>query len=234
MNFELFRQHLSALGIPLSERQMFLFKKYLTILNEWNQKIDLTALKSDEEIIEKHFFDSLLVSEDGFFHSQSLIDIGSGAGFPGIPLKIAFPDLEISLLEPTKKRCLFLNEVINQLGLDKITVINSRAEDISEQFRERFDVAIARAVAPLNILLELSLPLVKVGGIFIAMKGPNGKEELAQSEHALKVLFAHHDHTQEATLVSNADIRKNIFITKQKTTVKKYPRPFSEIKKNPL
>ncbi len=234
MNFENFKEQLANIKISLSDEQIGLFKKYLALLNEWNQKIDLTALKTDEEIIEKHFYDSLLVAEKNPFQSQSLVDIGSGAGFPGIPLKIAFPELSITLLEPTKKRCLFLEKVIKELKLSNIEVVNARAEDLPEKYREKFDFAIARAVAPLNVLLELALPFVKVNGQFIAMKGPNGSEELAQSKQALVALFSTHEHTQEAMLISKSDVRKNIFIKKNKKTLKKYPRPFSDIKNKPL
>ncbi len=234
MNFENFKEQLANIKISLSDEQIGLFKKYLALLNEWNQKIDLTSLKTDEEIIEKHFYDSLLVAEKNPFQSQSLVDIGSGAGFPGIPLKIAFPELSITLLEPTKKRCLFLEKVIKELKLSNIEVVNARAEDLPEKYREKFDFAIARAVAPLNVLLELALPFVKVNGQFIAMKGPNGSEELAQSKQALVALFSTHEHTQEAMLISKSDVRKNIFIKKNKKTLKKYPRPFSDIKNKPL
>jgi len=234
MNLLIMKNQLEKLGLLLDEKQMGMFSKYLVLLKEWNQKIDLTSLKTDEEIIEKHFYDSLLVSTGFKLTNQTLIDIGSGAGLPGIPLQIAFPSLRVTLLEPTQKRCFFLEKVRKELGLENLNVINGRAEDVVSTLREAFDVAIARAVAPLNILAELSLPLVKNGGLFIAMKGPSSEEELLASKKAFATLFSSLEKAQHCTLFSNGDIRNNLFIRKNKVTPKKYPRMYAEIKKNPL
>lgn len=234
MNLTIMNNQLENKGIHLHLEQLEAFSTYLTLLQEWNQKMDLTALKTDEEIIEKHFYDSLLVATGSFFNDQKLIDIGSGAGLPGIPLKITFPNLKVTLLEPTQKRCLFLQAVIEALKLKDIVVINARAEDIASTYRETFDVAIARAVAPLNILSELALPLVKTNGFFIAMKGPSSEEEISQSEKALATLFSRLEKVQHCSLFSNGDVRNNLFIRKNKETPKKYPRSFAEIKKKPL
>ena len=234
MNLSIMKNQLEKQGLLLDAKQLDMFSKYLELLKEWNQKIDLTALKTDEEIIEKHFYDSLLVSTGLKFADQTLIDIGSGAGFPGIPLQIAFSSLRVTLLEPTQKRCLFLEEVRKELGLETLKVINGRAEDVVSTLRETFDIAIARAVAPLNILAELSLPLVKNGGLFIAMKGPNSDEEMLASKKAFATLFSSLEKVQHCTLFSNGDIRNNLFIRKNKVTPRKYPRMYAEIKKNPL
>ena len=234
MNLLIMKKQLENQGLPLNEQQIELFSKYLALMTEWNQKIDLTALKTDEEIIEKHFYDSLLVSFGLKLTNQALIDIGSGAGLPGIPLQIAFPNLHVTLLEPTQKRCLFLEEVRKELALGNLEVINGRAEDIVTSKREFYDVAIARAVAPLNILSEISLPLVKNGGLFVAMKGPSAEEEMALSKRALTTLFSSLEKIQHCTLFSKGDIRNNLFIRKNKPTPRKYPRMYAEINKNPL
>lgn len=234
MNLTIMKTQLSKQGLLLDDRQLEMFAKYLSLLTEWNQKMDLTALKTDEDIIEKHFFDSLLVASGLKLSDQTLIDIGSGAGLPGIPLQIAYPNLRVTLLEPTHKRCVFLEEVQKQLNLTNLSVVNARAEDFVATKRETFDIGIARAVAPLNILAELSLPLVKNGGLFIAMKGPGSDEEVVQAKRALATLFASVEKVQHCTLFSNGDVRNNLFIRKNKLTPNKYPRSFSDIKKNPL
>ena len=175
MNFKEMQSLLLEKGIKVTDEMILKFQKYLDLLMEWNQKINLTALKTEEEIIEKHFYDSLLMAEEIKFDDQSLLDVGTGAGFPGIPLKIVFEDLFVTLLEPTLKRVNFLDIVIKELGLKKIVTINKRAEDYVKDARSYYDLVTARAVSRLNMLLELSIPFLKVGGELIAYKGINYK-----------------------------------------------------------
>ena len=209
-------------------------QKYLDLLMEWNQKINLTALKTEEEIIEKHFYDSLLMAEEIKFDDQSLLDVGTGAGFPGIPLKIVFEDLFVTLLEPTLKRVNFLDIVIKELGLKKIVTINKRAEDYVKDARSYYDLVTARAVSRLNMLLELCMPLVKVDGLFLAMKGSKGEEEIQESINALKILNGEIFKIQKTKLVTDNDERMNIFIKKTDEISMKYPRAYGQIKKSPL
>ncbi|MCX5775053.1 MAG: 16S rRNA (guanine(527)-N(7))-methyltransferase RsmG [Firmicutes bacterium] len=222
----------SNLNLTLTQKEQF--SKYMNLLIEWNEKINLTAIKNPGEIVEKHFYDSLLINQVQSLNSQKVIDIGSGAGLPGIPLKIAFPELEVTLLEPTNKKVMFLNIVIKELGLSKIIVINDRAENISAQQRENYDVAIARAVAPLNVLNELCLPFIKVNGIFIALKGPIADEEVCFAANSLLKLSSHIETIYSTNLITNNDVRKIIVIKKDHPISSKYPRKFAEIKKKPL
>ena len=194
----------------------------------------LAALKTEEEIIEKHFYDSLLMAEEIKFDDQSLLDVGTGAGFPGIPLKIVFEDLFVTLLEPTLKRVNFLDIVIKELGLKKIVTINKRAEDYVKDARSYYDLVTARAVSRLNMLLELCMPLVKVDGLFLAMKGSKGEEEIQESINALKILNGEIFKIQKTKLVTDNDERMNIFIKKTDEISMKYPRAYGQIKKSPL
>lgn len=226
-----FVQALEKLDIRLDSHQIEQFKKYMALLMEWNQKMNLTAITEEEEIWEKHFYDSIVP----FIHwpLHSLCDVGSGAGFPGIPLKIVFPDCSIVLLEPLQKRCRFLEEVIKELGLENIQVANARAEDFVKENRERFDVVTARAVAKLSILLELCAPLLKVGGVFVALKGKNGEEEVKQAQLAIRTLGMRLEKEDTIVLEEEAT-RINLYFKKIKPTLKKYPRIYGQIKKNPL
>lgn len=226
-----FLQALEKLDIHLDLHQIEQFKKYMALLIEWNQKMNLTAITEEEEVWEKHFYDSIIPFI--YLPLHSLCDVGSGAGFPGIPLKIVFPDCSIVLLEPLQKRCRFLEEVIKELGLEKIQVVNARAEDFVKENRERFDVVTARAVAKLSILLELCAPLLKVGGIFVALKGKNGEEEVKQAQLAIRTLGMKLEKEDTIVLEEEAT-RINLYFKKIKPTSKKYPRLYGQIKKNPL
>ena len=166
-------------------------------------------------------------------HNKTLVDVGSGAGFPGLVLAIGYPLCQITLVEPLTKRCTFLNKVINELKLKNVKVINARAEDLST-YRAKFDYATARAVARLNILLELIMPLIKVNGIFIALKGKQGNEEIKEANNALKILNSVVIKTQQINLITDLDNRINIFIKLNKDVDKKYPRNYSKIKNKPL
>ena len=218
-------------NIEVTDRQLQQFERYADLLIEWNEKFNLTSITGREDIYVKHFYDSILPSLYRDLKG-SLADVGSGAGFPGIPLKIMYPDLEVTLIEPTGKRCTFLNEVISQLSLDKITVVNMRSEDYARE-NVRFDFVTARAVAELNILTELCLPLVKTDGHFIVMKGPKAYQELENASRAIRVLGGTVREVREIPLSSD---QTRVLIDIQKTSGHdpKYPRNYSQIKKKPL
>lgn len=219
-------------GIEIDDGQIKQFGRYMELLMEWNEKINLTAIREPEEIVEKHFYDCLLPLALGRIGGRTA-DIGSGAGFPGLVWKIANPELSMVLVEPTGKRCTFLKTVISELGLQNIEVVNQRSEDYVREARESFDVVTARAVANLRVLCELCVPLVRKGGLFVPMKGSSAKEEAAEAAHAMKVLGCTVEAIQETNLPSG-DIRNNIFCRKTANTPPEYPRHYGRIKKQPL
>lgn len=234
MKKEEFISLLSKNNVVLSEKQSLQFEKYLYLLQEYNKVMNLTGITEEEEVYEKHFYDSLLFSFNENMDGLSLIDVGSGAGFPGVPLAIAYPSLNVTLLEPLTKRCKFLEVVKNELGLSNVVIVNERAEDFSKKNEEKFDIATARAVSKLNILLEISSQMIKVNGYFIALKGKIAQEEIEQAKNALKVLNFKIEKNKEDYLPSEEDSRANIFIKKLGSTNKKYPRNYSQIKNRPL
>jgi 16S rRNA (guanine527-N7)-methyltransferase len=219
-------------GIDLNDEMIRQLERYMELLMEWNEKINLTAIKEPEEIVEKHFYDCLLPLSSGQIHGRCA-DIGSGAGFPGLVWKIADPELSMMLVEPTGKRCTFLKTVISELGLKEIEVINQRSEDYVREARESFDVVTARAVANLRVLCELCVPLVKKGGLFVPMKGSSAIDEVSEAAHAMKVLGCKVENIQETSL-PGGDIRNNIFCRKTASTQPEYPRHYGRIKKQPL
>ena len=239
MEFNEFKEkmiiNVDKLGINLSEIQLKQFYSYMNLLIEWNKKINLTAITEPDEIILKHFVDSLTISKyisDG----TNVVDVGTGAGFPGIPLKIVRQDVDITLLDSLQKRINFLDEVINELNLEKITTVHSRVEDFgkNKKYREEFDIATSRAVANLATLSEYLLPLVKVGGKVISMKGSLIQEELENSKNAIKILGGQIEKVDEFDL-PNSDISRNIvLIDKIKNTSNRYPRKAGEPSKKPL
>ena len=234
MKKEEFISLLSKNNVVLSEKQSLQFEKYLYLLQEYNKVMNLTGITEEEEVYEKHFYDSLLFSFNENMDGLSLIDVGSGAGFPGVPLAIVYPSLKVTLLEPLTKRCKFLEVVKNELGLSNVVIVNERAEDFSKKNEEKFDIATARAVSKLNILLEISSQMIKVNGYFIALKGKIAQEEIEQAKNALKVLNFKIEKNKEDYLPSEEDSRANIFIKKLGSTNKKYPRNYSQIKNRPL
>lgn len=219
--------------ITFTKEQANAFLTYSDLLEEWNEKFNLTALTKDE-FVEKHFYDSLLVVKTHNFRSQTVLDVGTGAGFPGLPLKIVFPDIALTLVEPTAKRCVFLQEVVTKLSLKNVTILNQRAEELNPLLRESFDVVVARAVANLQVILELTIPYVKVDGVFIALKGPSAEQELETSKHALKTLNARLVKTDKSLLPSDQSLRLNLVFLKTKATSEKYPRNYALIKRKPL
>jgi 16S rRNA (guanine527-N7)-methyltransferase len=225
----------ASLNIKFSTDQIRKFINYMNLLREWNQKVNLTAITDPEEIVIKHFLDSLLllpfVSQKG-----TLADIGTGAGFPGIPLKIVVPELEVTLIDSLSKRVKFLDEVIGSLGLNGITTFHGRAEDVGRQkiFRERYDVVVARAVSRLNTLTEYCLPMVKIGGKFIAAKGPSVSDEVEEAKYAVELLGGKISATHQASLPFKGDARSIVVIEKIRSTSNLYPRKAGTPDKKPL
>ena len=241
MNFTEFKNELNLglekLNIFLEEEQINQFYKYMNILIEWNKNINLTAITDPKEVILKHFIDSIYVLKNIEISSNSsIIDIGTGAGFPGIPLKIVRKDLNVTLLDSLNKRIMFLDNVINNLGLKDISTIHGRAEEMgkNKKYREMFDYAISRAVANLTVLSEYMIPFVKLGGKSICMKGGNIKEELENSQKALGILGGNLIHVEEFNLLDTDIKRSLIIIEKCKITPIKYPRKPGTPVKEPL
>ena len=234
MKKEEFISLLKEKNVVLSEKQILQFEQYLHLIQEYNKVMNLTGITEEEEVYEKHFYDSLLFSLGENMENKKLIDVGSGAGFPGVPLAIAYPSLRVTLLEPLMKRCVFLSTVQQTLGLENVEVVCDRAEDFSKAHKEEYDIATARAVSKLNILLEISSQIVKVGGYFIALKGRIAQEEITQAQNALKVLNFKIEKNKEDSLPSEEDKRANIFIKKMGSTNAKYPRNYSQVKNRPL
>lgn len=236
-HLDFFLKDLEELNIFLSEKQLIQFMSYYELLIEWNQVMNLTAITDFDEVMKKHFIDSLsLMKAYDVTKTVSLIDIGTGAGFPGIPLKIAFPDLDVTLLDSLNKRVNFLNTVIDELGLEKIHAIHGRAEDFAKKgkLREQYDICVSRAVANLSTLSEYCLPYVKIGGHFISYKSEKIEEEKKEAEHAISVLGGKIEN-QIAFMIPNSDIYRNLFIVrKEKKTPAKYPRKAGTATKEPL
>jgi len=223
------------MDIILCEQQTKKFYEYMKLLIDWNEKMNLTSIIESEGIISKHFVDSLTIQKY-IKESELLIDIGTGAGFPGIPLKIVNEGMKITLLDSLNKRITFLKEIIRELELKDIVGIHGRAEELgrNKEHRERYDIAVARAVASLSSLLEYMAPFVKVGGKLICMKGPKLEEELEKSKNAIKILGLEIEKI-ERTLLPDTDIERNILILKKvKKMPEEYPRRAINIKKATL
>lgn len=239
MEIEEFSKLISSYGkeisIEFSNIQIERFYKYMNLLIEWNEKINLTAITEPKEIIIKHFIDSLTVLKD-IKGKNTLVDVGTGAGFPGIPLKIMDEEIKITLLDSLNKRINFLNEVINKLDLKNIETIHSRVEDAgkNKKYRERFDIATARAVANLATLSEYMLPLVKVGGKSICMKGSEVSEELQNSKKAISILGGEIENIDNFQLPKSDMMRNIVIIKKVKNTPNKYPRKPGTPSKEPI
>lgn len=227
--------NLKELNIELTDLQLEQFYRYMNILIEWNKFMNLTAITKPEEVITKHFVDSLTVL-DKIDKKANIIDVGTGAGFPGIPIKIAFPDTNVVLIDSLNKRIKFLNEVIEKLDLKSIEAIHGRAEELGrdKQHREKYDIAIARAVAPLNILLEYLMPFVKVNGKCLCMKGSSTEEEIKEGKNAVKILGGELIETEEFYIPNTDMKRKIIQVNKKKETDNRYPRKAGTPTKEPL
>lgn len=232
MTLEELQEKTASFHTQLNSDQLMQFQKYAELLMEWNQRINLTAISDYGEIVEKHFYDCILPLQM-IDLKGNIADVGTGAGFPGIVWKIMVPSVHLSLIEPTGKRCSFLENVIHVLALDHVEIFNERAEDHAKKRREYYDVTSARAVANLRVLSELTLPLVKNAGWFIAMKGVRGREEADEAENAVSKLGGSLKYIQDTQLTSG-DRRINLFIQKEKNTPQMYPRNYGQIKKKPL
>jgi len=229
-----FINYVKELNIELDEDKLTKLEKYYEMLVEWNEKMNLTGITEKSQVYLKHFYDSLTLNKIvDLKQDLSLVDIGTGAGFPGLVLKIVFPNLKITLIDSLNKRIEFLKEVIKELGLKDIEAIHARSEEYGIKNREKFDIATARAVAPLNILLEYSIPILKVNGLFVPMKA-NIFQEILESKNALKTLDAEIIFQQEFELPIELSKRTLIKIRKNKHTKKTFPRKYSDIKKRPL
>ncbi len=239
MNYDttLFREDLDALHISLTEKQIEQFLRYYELLIQWNEVMNLTAITDYEEVMKKHFIDSLsLIKAYDLNREVSLIDVGTGAGFPGLALKIAFPNLQVTLLDSLNKRIGFLQNVIDDLELEGIVAIHGRAEDYAKKgmLREQFDLCVSRAVANLTTLSEYCLPFVKIGGQFISYKSEKIAEEQIQAKAAINVLGGNVAEEISLTL-PHSDIYRNLFvINKVKETPKKYPRKAGLPSKEPI
>lgn len=213
------------------------FMTYMALIQEWNEKINLTAITEDEEIIKKHFIDSIQCYKfKGFHNFNSIIDIGTGAGFPGLPIKIADRNKKITLLDSLNKRINFLNEVISKLGLEDIKAVHSRAEDLARnnEHREKYDCVVSRAVANMAVLSEYCLPYAKVGGYFMALKGPAVEEEIMNAKNAISTLGGEIEEILPVDIEST-DLKHNIVIVRKvKNTSKVYPRKAGVISKKPI
>jgi len=234
-NFKrIFSKNLDRAGFTLDEKQIEQFYLYYETLLKWNEKMNLTAIVDLEGIIQKHFIDSLMLLKFLPSHVRNLIDVGTGAGFPGVPLKIASKELNVTLLDSLNKRLIFLNALKEKLNLD-FELIHARAEELAkkENYREKFDISTSRAVASLNVLSEYCLPFVKVGGLFVAMKGGNVDEELDNAQKSISLLGGVLEKVEKFNLPGNIS-RSMVVIKKVKKTSKIYPRISAKIKKSPL
>ena len=230
-----FKEKLSEKCSELTDEMQQQFEDYMNLLLEWNEKINLTAITEEDEIILKHFVDSLTISKY-IKEGKSIVDVGTGAGFPGVPLKIVRKDLKVTLVDSLNKRILFLNDVIEKLRLKEIETLHYRAEEFGQnkKYRESFDIATSRAVANLSTLVEYLLPLVKVGGICVCMKGSEIKEELENSKKAIEILGGEVEQVEEFYLPGTDIKRSIVMIKKISSTPKKYPRKPGTPAKEPI
>ena len=237
MKPEEFYVHLADFGFPLTDRQKEQYERYFELLVEWNEKINLTAITDKDEVYLKHFYDSVAPILQGLIENQPirLLDIGAGAGFPSLPMKILFPELDVTIIDSLNKRINFLHLLAEELGLDGVHFYHGRAEDFAQDkaFRAQFDLVTARAVARMQVLSELTIPYLKVGGRLLALKASNAPEELEEAKTALNLLFSKvEDNLQYA--LPNGDPRYITVVEKKKETPNKYPRKAGMPNKRPL
>ncbi|MBF0787877.1 MULTISPECIES: 16S rRNA (guanine(527)-N(7))-methyltransferase RsmG [unclassified Streptococcus] len=237
MKPEQFYTALEAQGYPLTDKQKEQFALYFSRLIEWNEKINLTAIVDEEGVYLKHFYDSLAPILQGYLTNEPLflLDIGAGAGFPSLPIKILFPELDVTIIDSLNKRIQFLTTLAQELDLSNVHFYHGRAEDYAQNknFRAKFDIVMARAVARMQILAELTIPFLKINGKLIALKASNAEDELIQAKNALTLLFAKVIETMDY-LLPNGDPRTLTIIEKKKETPNKYPRKAGMPNKRPL
>lgn len=224
----------AALGVPLTAAQAEQLCDFGARLLEQNRVMNLTAITEPQAVAKLHFADCLALLRIVPFSGKRVIDVGCGAGFPGVPLKLGEPSLDLTLLDSLGKRVAFLQEVCNAMALQRVTCVHARAEEFAAQERERFDLAVSRAVAPLNVLCELSLPLVRVGGSFLAMKSVDCGEELQSAKSAISQLGGQLEGCEDYTIPGTDVTHRVVRIRKVRPTPKTFPRAFAKIKKNPL
>lgn len=237
MDPQAFFQAVQSLSLPIDEHKMDQFETYYHTLVEWNEKMNLTAITDKEEVYLKHFYDSLtLATLETFDPKASLCDVGSGAGFPSLPLKIIYPQLKVSIVDSLNKRIRFLGHLIETLGLDQVDLYHSRAEDFGQDKNHRaiYDRVTARAVARMSVLTELCLPLVKKGGLFLAMKASGGAEEIAAAQKAIATLGGKYIEDVSFDLPQQAGERHIYVIEKRKESPNKYPRQAGTPNKKPI
>ncbi|MGP4081291.1 16S rRNA (guanine(527)-N(7))-methyltransferase RsmG [Pseudalkalibacillus sp. R45] len=237
MNSEMFQRKLEEEGISLSPEQLQQFDTYFKTLVEWNEKMNLTAITDEEGVYLKHFYDSISAAFYFDFNPiKTICDVGAGAGFPSIPLKICFPHLDLTIVDSLKKRISFLEHLSQELGLKQTHFYHDRAETFArkKEHREKYDLVTARAVARMSVLTELCMPLVKQDGTFLAMKAANAKDELEDARRAIGQLGGELDRVEQFLLPVEESERNLIFVRKQKSTPKKFPRKPGTPNRNPL
>ena len=237
MKPEEFYTHLANLGFPFTDRQKEQYERYFELLVEWNEKINLTAITEKDEVYLKHFYDSIAPILQGLIENQPirLLDIGAGAGFPSLPMKILFPELDVTIIDSLNKRINFLHLLAEELDLSEVHFYHGRAEDFAQDkaFRAQFDLVTARAVARMQVLSELTIPYLKVGGRLLALKASNAPEELEEAKNALNLLFSKVEDNLQYEL-PNGDPRYITVVEKKKETPNKYPRKAGLPNKRPL
>ena len=231
---QILKDGFEALGLPFTDEMSERFQNYYNHLTEKNTVMNLTAITGLEDTARLHFLDCVALCSIYNFSGASVIDVGTGAGFPGLPLKIAAPDISLTLLDSHKKRVAFLEDTCRMLKLKDVTCLSQRAEETASDIGGSFDIAVSRAVARLNILCELCLPFVHVGGVFIAMKGPDCEEELAEALKAISILGGKAPELKKYTIPGTDIVHSAVIIEKVNPTPHEYPRQFGKIKKAPL
>lgn len=234
---EILEESFKIYGIELSEKQEEQFFSYKSLLKEWNEKMNLTAITDDAEIALRHFADSVSLLKDiELKDGDKVIDVGTGAGFPGVPVKIVRPGIDLCLMDSLNKRITFLENLVSALGMDGVSLVHARAEDAgrSEEYREKFDFCISRAVAPLSILCEYCLPFVKEGGYFISLKGPDVFNEAENAKAAFDALGGKIEEIKKVPVFGDASTRYIVITKKIRQTPPKYPRKSGAIKKKPI